>query len=147
MSVAADRSLNGLHAYNFDEYEQNSFAPILAESQKLSQKINKIFKASNDIDAGIAGIANKGDYNLLLMGYGQSIFEGSLLGKILGFTSRIINPGSIYKKVRAKEKCLKTRPGIKKKLILSKTEVPVGIFMDKNFYMGCRIGNFYSKMT
>ena len=131
---------NELHAYNFDEYEQSSFAPIIAESQKLNQKIDRIFKATNDIDTEIATVANKGNYDLLLVGYGQSIYEGTLLGKILGFTANVINPARIYGKFKGREKLFENSPLVERtQLILSNSQVPVGIFMDKNFYRPRRV--------
>ncbi len=124
---------NELHAYNIDEYEKESFTPIIAESKHLNLQITPLFKASNDIDSDIAGVANKGDYDLLLVGFQQSIFEGSMLGKVLGFTARIFNPSRFINKVTGKEKLFENTPFEERtQLILSKTEVPVGIFIDKN---------------
>jgi hypothetical protein len=124
---------NELHSFNIDEYEKESFAPILAESKQLDQKITTIFKPSNDIDADVAGMANKGEYDLLLVGFQQSIFEGSFLGKLLGFTARIINPDRFIDKVKGKEKLFENTPfNERTQVILSKTEVPVGILIDKN---------------
>ncbi|MEJ7588077.1 MAG: cation:proton antiporter [Ferruginibacter sp.] len=124
---------NELHAFNIDEYEKESFAPVIAESKSLNQPIRTLFKASNDIDSDIVGAANKGDYNLLLVGFQQSIFEGSLLGKVLGFTSRIINPNRFINKVTGKEKLFENSPFDERtQSILTKTEVPVGILIDKN---------------
>ncbi|MEO6734234.1 MAG: cation:proton antiporter [Ferruginibacter sp.] len=124
---------NELHAYNIDEYEKESFAPVIAEAKHLNQKITTLFKASNDIDADITGVANKGDYDLLLVGFQQSIYEGTLLGKLLGFTAKIMSPGRFIKKVTGKEKLFENTPFEERtQLILSKTDVPVGILIDKN---------------
>ena len=65
---------NVLHHYNMDEYENESFAPVIHESELLNQKITTLFKASDDIDDDITEITNKGDFDLLLIGIGQSIF-------------------------------------------------------------------------
>ena len=124
---------NELHAYNIDEYEKNSFGPVIAESRHLNQKITTFFKPSNDIDADIAAEANKGAYDLLLVGYHQSIYEGTLLGKILGFTARVVNPNRFFNKVRGKEKLFENAPFDERtQSILSGTEGPVGILIDKN---------------
>ena len=123
---------NELHHYNLEEYEKQSFIPVIEESQNLNQKIITLFKASNDIEADIIDVANKGDYDLLLIGLGQSIFEGSLLGKILGFTTRIINPEKILNTVTGKDKLFENSPfDNRTELILSKTQIPVGIFIAK----------------
>lgn len=124
---------NVLHHYNMDEYENESFAPIIHESELLNQKITTLFKASDDIDDDITEITNKGDFDLLLIGIGQSIFEGSLLGKILGYTTRIVNPDRLIQKVSGKEKIFGNSPFDERtQAILSNTKVPVGIFVDKN---------------
>lgn len=131
---------NELHAYNIDEYEKENFAPIIAESRNLRQQITPLFKPSADIDSDITNEANKGAYDLLLLGYGQSIYEGSLLGKILGFTSKIINPDKIINKVTGREKLFENSPFDERtQVILSKSELPVGIFVDKNFSSTRRI--------
>lgn len=125
---------NELHHHNVDEYEEVSFAPVIEESQHLNQKITTLFKASNNIDTDITEVANKGNYDLLLVGVGQSIFEGSLLGKILGFTTRIINPDRIINQVKGKESLFEGSPFDERtRLILSRSNVPVGVLIDKGF--------------
>lgn len=122
-----------INNYNMEEYEQESFAPVIAESEKLQQPITTLFKASSDIDADIADVANKGNYDLLLVGLGQSIFEGSLLGKVLGFTTRIINPDSLINKFTGREKLFENSPFDERtRLVLAKSQVPVGILVDKD---------------
>ena len=122
-----------LHNYNIDEYENESFAPIIQESEILKQEFTTLFKATDDIDNDISEITNKGDFDLLLIGIGQSIFEGSLLGKILGYTSRIINTDRLIQKVAGKEKMLVNSPfDVRTQNILLGSKVPVGIFVDKN---------------
>lgn len=124
---------NVLHHYNMDEYENDSFSPVVQESEFLNQKITTLFKATDDIDNDITEITNRGDFDLLLIGIGQSIFEGSLLGKILGYTTRIVNPDRLFQKVSGKEKMFGISPfDDRTQNILSNSNVPVGIFVDKN---------------
>ena len=121
-----------LNHYNMEEYERESFMPLIQESQQLNQKVTTLFKASNDIDADIVEVANKGDYDLLLVGVGQSIFEGSLLGKILGFTTRIINPDRLLHQVTRKGQLSDNSSFDERtRQILSKSNVPVGVLVDK----------------
>ncbi|MEO7988922.1 MAG: cation:proton antiporter [Chryseolinea sp.] len=121
-----------LHSYNVGEYENESFAPLILESQDLNQPVTTLFKASNDIDSDITEVANTGDYDLLLIGVGQSIFEGSLLGKILGFTTRIINPDRLLNQVKGKESLFENSPFDERtRHIVSESSVPVGILIDK----------------
>jgi Kef-type K+ transport system membrane component KefB len=125
---------NELHHYNVEQYEKESFKPVIEESEKLNQKITTLFKASNDIESEITEVANEGDYDLLLVGIGQSIFEGSLLGKILGFTTRFINPENLLNQVTGKESLFENSPfDDRTRNILNKSKVPVGVLIDKDF--------------
>lgn len=129
MHIAPNNELNQV---NIIEYEKSSFAPILDESKKLNQKITTLFKVSNDINNEITEEANKGDYDLLLVGLGQSIFEGSVLGRVLGFTNKIINPERLFSTAVRKEKLFEKSPFEERtRLILAKSEVPVGILIEK----------------
>ena len=124
---------NVLHHYNIDEYENQSFAPVIKESEYLNQKITTLFKATDDIDDDITEITNKGSFDLLLIGIGQSIFEGSLLGRVLGYTTRIINPDRLIQKATGKEKLFGNSIfDDRTQHILSNTNASVGIFVDKN---------------
>jgi len=78
-------------------------------------------------------VANKGNYDLLLIGIGQSIYEGSFLGRILGFTTQIINPDRLINKITGKERLFENLPFDERtNLILSNSNIPVGILIDKN---------------
>lgn len=125
---------NELHHFDVEQHEKESFIPIVEESEKLNQKITTLFKASNDIDSDIIEVANRGDYDLLLVGVGKSIFEGSLLGRILGFTTRIINPEKLLNQVTGKESLFENSPFDEStSVILNKSKVPVGVLIDKDF--------------
>jgi len=125
---------NEIHQFNVEQYEKDSFLPLIETSEQLGQKITTLFKASNDVESDISEVANKGEYDLLLVGVGQSIFEGSLLGKILGFTTRFINPEKLLNQVTGKESLFENSPfDDKTKNILNKSKVPVGVLIDKNF--------------
>lgn len=123
-----------LNRYNENEYEKESFAPIVEESHELNQPVTTLFKSSNDIESDITDVANTGNYDLLLIGLGQSIFDGSVFGKILGFTTSIINPGKIISTVTGKDKLFDNSLFDERtKQILSKATTPVGILIDKGF--------------
>lgn len=121
-----------IHQYNIEQYETESFEVIIDESRFLKQKITTLFKTSGDIVSEIIEIANKGNYDLLLIGIGKSIFEGNLLGKLLGFTTRIINPDRIINQFAGKESLFGNQAlDQKTQLILSKSDISVGILIDK----------------
>ncbi|MEN9336338.1 MAG: hypothetical protein RLZZ500_1325 [Bacteroidota bacterium] len=121
-----------IHSYNLEEYEQETFAPILAASQELNQEITPILKSTVDIENDISEIATEGNFDLVLVGLGKSIFEGSLLGKVLGFTTRIINPDRLLDKFTGKEGLFENSPfDDRTRLIISKSKKPLGILVDK----------------
>jgi Kef-type K+ transport system membrane component KefB len=124
---------NELNPVNIDAYEKVSFAPVIDESKALNQKITTLFKVSNDILGDISEVANKGDYDLLLIGPGHSIYEGSLLGRILGFTTRFIDPERLIQTITGRGKLFeKSLFEESTRTILAESEVPVGILIDKN---------------
>ena len=125
-------STNEVNPYKIEEYERESFKPVLKEATKLNRNIETLFRASRDIDSDIVEVSNKGEYNLLLINIGSSIFEGTLLGKVLGITSKIINPENLLNTFTGKEKLFEVNYfDDKTQAIINKTEVPLGIFVDK----------------
>ena len=125
-------STNEVNPYKIEEYERESFKPILKEATKLNRNIETLFKASRDIDSDIVEVSNKGEFNLVLINIGSSIFEGTLLGKVLGITSKIINPENLLNTFTGKEKLFEVNYfDDKTQAIINKTEVPLGIYVDK----------------
>ena len=121
-----------VHSYNIEDYEKDRFLPLLQESKVLKQEITTLFQATVDIETNITEIANNGEYDLLLVGLGKSIFEGTLLGKVLGFTTRIINPDRLIDKFIGKEGLFENSPFDERtRQIILKTKTPLGILIDK----------------
>ena len=122
-----------MHAYNLKEYETEMFQPIIDESIEINQDLKTIFKATVDIETDIADVAARGDFDLVLVGLGKSIFEGTMLGKILGFTTRIINPDRLLDKFTGKEGLFENSPFDERtRQIISKTKTSLGILIDKD---------------
>jgi Kef-type K+ transport system membrane component KefB len=129
-----------VHPYNLEQYEKDKFLPVLAESKILNQEITTLFKATIDIESNIAEEANNGDYDLLLIGLGKSIFEGSILGRVLGFTTRIINPDRLIDKFTGKEGLFENSPFDERtRQIIANTKTPLGILIDKDLHKVDRI--------
>jgi Kef-type K+ transport system membrane component KefB len=121
-----------LHSFDLKDHEKETFLPIIHESEALNQKIYSLFKVSNDINSDLIETANQGEYDLLLVGLGQSIFEGTLLGKVLGFTTRIINPDRFIDKITGKEGLFENSPFDENtRQILANSKMSVGIIVDK----------------
>lgn len=124
-----------MHAYSLEEYEKETFEPIIEESNLLNQEIDTIFKATVDIESDIVDVASKGDYDLVLIGLGKSIFEGSLLGRVLGFTTRMINPDRLLDKFTGKEGLFQNSPfDDRTRQIITKSKNPLGILVDKELH-------------
>jgi Kef-type K+ transport system membrane component KefB len=123
-----------IHTNNIEDYEKERFLPINDESISLKQPIDTIFKTTVDIETSIIEIANNDNYDFLLVGLGKSIYEGTFLGNILGFTTRIINPDRLIDKFTGKEGLFENSPFDERtRQLILKTKVPMGILVDKKF--------------
>jgi len=124
---------NLFNKFKLDGYEKESFKPVIAESQKLNRQVTMLFKVSEDIESDIIETANKGDYNLLLVGIGHSIFKGTLLGNLLGYSANLLQPDRILSKVAWKEKLFGNSPFAETtRQILAKSKTPVGVLINNN---------------
>ena len=129
-----------VNTFNIEDKEKNSFHQIIEESQLLKQDITTVFKATMDIETEIANVANHGDYDLLLIGLGKSIFEGTILGKVIGLTTRIINPDRLIDKFTGKEGLFENSPFDERtRQIISRTKMPIGILIDKELQQVSRV--------
>ena len=122
---------NLFNKYKIDDYERESFVPILKESNILNRKITSVFRVSENIDVDITEEANRGNYDLLLMGIGHSIFEGSTLGNLLGYAFNVVNPDWILNKFRSKNSLNHVLFDDRTRKILLKTKIPVGVLLNK----------------
>lgn len=125
-------SSNELNQFNQELYERDNFEPIELEAKKLSTSITTVFKPSIHIDNDITQSANNGNFDLLLIGIGNSIYDGTILGKILGATTKIINPEKLYDTLTGKERLFETSIFDEStKNIIKASNIPVGIYVDK----------------
>lgn len=123
---------NDLNQYNQEEYEQDSFYALKKEALRLDLPIVTLFKPSEYVEKEITQTANIGNFDLLLVGIGNSIWGDTLLGKILGFTTKIINPENLYETITGREKLFESHTLDERiKRILKSSKIPVGIFIDK----------------
>jgi hypothetical protein len=128
------------HLYNVDEYEKNCFSPIIDESVKIDQEFVSLFKVTNNVETDIIEVANKGGFDILLIGIGQSIFDGSLLGRIMGFTTKMISTDRFLNQVSGKENMFDNSVFDDRTLaIVSKSQIPVGVFIDNQYLNSDRV--------
>jgi Kef-type K+ transport system membrane component KefB len=123
---------NEVHQYNIHETERESFKPIKREANKHNLPIQTYFKPTLDFQKELIDTANEGEYDLLLVGIGQSIYEGSFFGRLLGITSKLINPEKLYNTITGKEKIIEENGfDDRTNTILRSIKSPVGVFTDK----------------
>lgn len=126
-------SSNDLNQYNAEEYERDSFRPIKLEAKRLAMPVVTLFKPTVDINKEITDTANGGHFDLLMIGIGRSVFEGSLLGRVLGFTNRLINPERLYETITGKEPLFEnTTFDDRTRQLIKSSRIPVGIVIDKD---------------
>lgn len=126
--------IDEMHTYEMEDYENEQFKNVIETSQDLQVEVATLFKASTDIENDLTNISNKGNYDLLLIMLGKSMYEGSLLGRLFGFTTKIINPEKLLNTVKGKRNIFNNSPFDDFTLqILDKTNIPVGVLVEKNF--------------
>ena len=123
---------NELNTYNSIEYERDNFSVLNDESEKIEQPYTGIFRGTDNINDDIAKMANEEDFDLLLTGIGQSVYEGSVLGSIIGFTSKVVNPERLLGSLTGKES-LFNHSGFEDKTtaLLKAVHIPCGILVDR----------------
>ena len=123
---------NETHLFDERQLERESFHPVLAEAQRLDMNVHTLFKPSQDISKEIIETANRGDFDLMLIGMGQSVFQDTLLGKILGVSTKIINPEKLLETLSGKEKLFAQAVlDDRVRHITKATRIPVGILIEK----------------
>ncbi|MGB3106485.1 cation:proton antiporter [Sphingobacterium siyangense] len=128
---------NELHHYEVETQELDSFREIKQVAQQLEQPVQTVFKISSDIDSEIVQTSNERDQDLLLLGVSESIYEGSLLGRFLDFTTRIVNPEKLFHTVTNAESPFTTFD--RNQQINAKVNAMVGILIDKDFVKAKRV--------
>lgn len=126
---------NMLYQYSIEEEEEDMFRPVMAQAHSLHQNIITEFNVAGDTSSSVAKIANKGEYDFLLVAYKGSIFSDNLLGRVLRFSNRIIHiPNFLLSKIGTHKKWRKmlTAPlDENTRTVVYKSDMPVGIFIDK----------------
>ena len=121
-----------LNQVNTEEYQYETFRPITEEAQKLDVPFTSLFKPSQDIEHDIIETANIGGYDMLMIGIGHGVFEGTVLGRILGIGTKIISPVRLYDSITGKEKLFhKDIFDERTSHVIKSVKVPVGILIEK----------------
>lgn len=121
-----------INQYQLAEYEKESFKPIKSEANKLGLTLKTDYKVSNDVSEEILSDANSGAYDLMLVGVGQSVFEGTLLGQFIGITANVLSPDKLVGTLTGRSNIFKTQNILDEKsnAFINNSKIPVGIFID-----------------
>lgn len=132
LHLSTSEDLNPLeHA----DVERESFALVKEEAARMQLPIDTVFKVSNDIAKEIVQVANTGGYDLLLVGSGKPLLRGTLLGDLLGFTSRALDPSKLIGSLTGQTSLIPADDQLDERVrqFIEGAQCSVGIFMDKGF--------------
>ncbi|HMC98375.1 MAG TPA: cation:proton antiporter, partial [Flavobacteriales bacterium] len=117
------------------DFERDSFKPIKREAERLGRPIETVYKVSGDVSREIVQMANSGGYDLLLVGSGKPLLKGTLLGDLLGLTTRVIDPSKLLGTLTGRESLLPADDQLDPRLkqFIEGAQCSVGILMDKHF--------------
>jgi Kef-type K+ transport system membrane component KefB len=123
-----------MNQYAIVQYEKESFGPVNNEANQMNRKIQTVFKVSNDFYKDIIDETNNGKYNLLLIGIGQSIYEGSALGRTIGYLNALFRRERFIKKVTGQERLFEYSAFEERnRYLFDGSNIPVGVFVNKKF--------------
>ncbi len=122
-----------VNTFNLAERERDSFKPILKEKREKGIPLETLFKPSTDIDKELITIANTGNFDLTIVGIGRSIYECTFLGRVVGLTSRIIDPERLIDTLTGKEDLFAAAElDDRVRRIVREVRIPLGIYVDKD---------------
>lgn len=131
---------NDVQIHNIEQLEIDIFEQLEKTSEEINQDVTTLFKVSTDTVSETVEVAQKGDYDLMLIGLGNSIYSGSLLGNILGFTTKIISPDLLIDQVKGRENIFNSNIFDERtKQIINRSNIPVGIVLEKDFKQANRV--------
>ncbi|MBL7953036.1 MAG: cation:proton antiporter [Flavobacteriales bacterium] len=132
LHLSASEDLNPLeHA----DVERESFELVKEEAARLNLPLETVFKVTNDIAKDIVQVTNAGGYDLLLVGSGKPLLRGTLLGDLLGFTSRALDPSKLIGSLTGQTSLMPADDQLDERVrqFIEGAQCSVGIFMDKGF--------------
>lgn len=117
------------------EFEREGFKPLLREAEKLGLAVVTEHRVSMDVSREIEQMANSGGYDLLLVGAGKPLLRGTLLGDLLGITTRVIDPSKLIGTLTGRETLLPTDDRLDPKVrqLIEGAQCSVGVFMERDF--------------
>lgn len=132
LHLSTSEDLNPLeHA----DVERESFELVKEEALRMDLPLETVFKVSNDIAKEIVQVTNAGGYDLLLVGSGKPLLRGTLLGDLLGFTTRALDPSKLIGSLTGQASLMPADDQLDERVrqFIEGAQCSVGIFMDKGF--------------
>ncbi len=124
-----------LHPLEHADVERESFELVKEAAARHGSPLETVFKVSNDIGRDIVQVTNSGGYDLLLVGSGRPLLRGTLLGDLLGFTTRALDPSKLIGSLTGQGSLLPADDQLDERvrLFIEGAQCSVGIFMDKGY--------------
>jgi Kef-type K+ transport system membrane component KefB len=129
VTLGADVSL-----INVEDFERQSFRPIIAEAEKLDVPLKKEYKFAADLFKEVDGQIQEDQTDLLLLGAGKSLYTGSLLGNIVGVTKSFA-PENLLDTITGQRPILPINDLIDEKArsFIQDSDCDVAVMIDRNF--------------
>lgn len=122
-----------LNPFNTAVRERESFSGIRKLATSDGIRLDTLFKASNDIEKDVVAAINSGIYDMAIVGVGRSIYEGTVLGRVVGIGRRIIDPERLIDTLTGKESLFDSSDFEDRvRGILRESRIPVGLYVDKS---------------
>ena len=120
---------------DMEDEEKGIFDPIKQESVELDQPIETTYELAAHADDRVVKIANKNNFDFLLLGVHDSIYKGNILGMFLGFSNRMLSiPKRVIQRLSGNERtshALRSSLDDKIQSVITKSDMPTGIFIDR----------------
>lgn len=129
VTLSADVSM-----INVEDFERQSFKPIRSEADKLNIPLETHYRLTTDLHREVNAIAERENTRLLIVGAGQSLYTGSLLGNLVGVT-KALSPENLLDTITGQRPILPTNDLIdeKARVFLNETECDVAVLLDRDF--------------
>ncbi|HRF79165.1 MAG TPA: cation:proton antiporter [Flavobacteriales bacterium] len=124
-----------LHPLEHADVERESFDLVREEAERTGTALEPVFKVSNDIARDIVQVANAGGFDLLLVGSGKPLLRGTLLGDLLGFTSRALDPTKLLGTLTGQNSLRPVDDQLDERVrqFIEDVQCSVGVFLDKGY--------------
>ena len=121
-----------VNQYKLEKYEKTVFSTVNDEARRLDLPVHTLFRISNEIEKDVSEEANRGGFDLLLIGIGQSIYEGTVLGRFLRIATNILRPGMVLRGMTSAARYLTDASFDQRtREIILLSKAPVGVLLDR----------------